>query len=98
MTTDIIIVKYNTPELEKKCIESVMKNTDVSYHLTIFDNYPSKHNLGQLWNRLIRNSESEYICLLNSDTTVENSWLSKLLTTFNNFEKKVGCVGPSTDN
>jgi GT2 family glycosyltransferase len=99
MIVDIIIVKYNIPELEKKCIESVIKYTNnISYHLTIYDNYVYRHNLGQLWNRLIRRSDSDYICLINPDTIVESDWLSKLLQTFNCFEESVGCVGPSTDN
>jgi GT2 family glycosyltransferase len=93
--TDIIIVKYNTPELEQKCIESVVKHTNVSYHLSVYDNYFFKQNLAQLWNQLIRRSFSEYICLLNSDTTVTSDWLSQLLLTF--YDKEVGCVGPSTD-
>jgi len=94
--TNIIVVKYNTPELEQKCIESVIKHTNTPYHLSIYDNYVYKHNLGQLWNRLIQNSASDYICLLNSDTIVTSNWLSQLLLTFS--DKEVGCVGPSTNN
>jgi len=94
---DIIILKYNVKEAEDKCIKSVIKYTDVPYHLTVFDNYLYRHNIGKIWNRLINKSESDYICLLNSDTEVSQSWLSKLLETFEKIEK-VGCVGPSTDN
>lgn len=95
--TDIIVIKFNNHLVEEKCLLSVIKNTSVAYHLTAFDNYPFKFNLGSLWNRLIKNSHSDYICLLNSDTVVEKFWLAKLLDTFNKVEK-VGCVGPSTDN
>lgn len=95
---DIIIIKYNTPELEKKCINSILETTGIPYHLTVYDNYFSKHNLGKLWNRLIDRSESDYILLLNSDTTVNKDWV-KLLEVFGNYNLgKVGCVGPSTDN
>jgi len=94
---EIIILKYNTPEFENKCVHSVIDNTEIPYHLTVFDNYPFKCNIGQLWNRLIRQSDSDYICLLNSDTIVAPEWLPKLLETFDKFET-VGCVGPSTDN
>ena len=97
MKVDVIIVKYNTPELEEICIQSVVDNTEIPYRLTIFDNYQTKHNIGQLWNKLISESSSDYICLLNSDTKVTPKWLSKLLKTFDRVDK-VGCVGPSTDN
>jgi GT2 family glycosyltransferase len=74
-----------------------MDNTEGYYHLTIYDNYPYKENLGKLWNRLIKQSTADYICLLNSDTVVTPNWIDKLLETFQRVEK-VGCVGPSTDN
>lgn len=93
---DIIIVKYNVPEVENPCILSVLKNTSGNYHLTIYDNYPYKENLGKLWNRLIKQSTADYICLLNSDTVVFPLWSDKLLKTFEMVDK-VGCVGPSTD-
>ncbi len=97
MTTNIIVIKYDNYEVEKNCIKSVIDNTSIFYHLTIFENYPFKFNLGKLWNRLIRHSVSDYICLLNSDTIVEKFWLSRLLDAFKRI-KNVGCVGPSTDN
>ena len=94
---EIIVVKFNCPEVEKNCIESVLKHTKDNYHLTIYDNYPENHNLGKLWNRLIARSDAEYICLLNSDTIVTDGWLDKMMETFKLVDD-VGCVGPSTDN
>ncbi len=37
-TCDIIVVSYNTPELLKKCINSIRKYTEFSYKLIIVDN------------------------------------------------------------
>ena len=90
---DIIIVKYNRRDLEDKCIESVLKHTDVNYHLTIFDNYITDYPLTKLWNDLIEKSDSEYICLLNNDTLVEEGWIEKMLEVFEK-EDNVGLVGP----
>jgi cellulose synthase/poly-beta-1,6-N-acetylglucosamine synthase-like glycosyltransferase len=94
---EIIVIKYNLRELEDACIKAVQDNTDVAYHLRIFDNFPKNENLGALWNRLISESDADYICLLNSDTKVHPRWLSIMLDGFHTHEK-VRIVGPSTNN
>lgn len=99
----IIIVTYNAPDEEKRCIESVKKYTNLDKHkLTIFDNFKNGNiNLGKLWNQLIEASEQEVICLLNSDTVVEEGWtrLEDGLS-LNSLEHMsfIGAVGPVTDN
>lgn len=96
MKCEIILVRYNNPEDEEKCIESVKKYTDLSKHkLTVFDNFEVKENLGVLWNKLISQATEEYICLLNTDTVVEENWLDKLLTSFTG---GVGIAGPITNH
>ena len=75
---EIIVVKYNYPDIEKDCINSVIKHTNINYHLTIYDNYPNNENIGLLWNKLINRSDAEYVCLLNSDTVVTDGWLEKM--------------------
>ncbi len=90
---NIIIVLFNLPELEHKCIESVKKYTNLERHtLTVYDNYPKKENLAVVWNRLIEESKDENICLLNSDTIVEKDWTR--------LEENIeaGAVGPITNN
>lgn len=97
LLVDIIIIKYNCSKVEQNCIKSVLQHTEGNYHLTIYDNYPYNYNLGKLWNRLIENSDAEYICLLNSDTVVTKNWLKNMMRTFELVDS-VGIVGPSTDN
>lgn len=94
--TTIIVVKYNNKKVEDDCLKSIVKYTDSPYSLVFYDNYPKNKNLGQLWNKLISDCDSENICLLNSDTEVTKGWLKKLedILVF----PQVGCVGPSTDN
>lgn len=96
-SVDIILIKYQAPDYEKVCIKSVLDYTNTPYGFIIHDNYPLNENIGKLWNRLIGKSEAEYICLLNSDTLVEDGWLEKLLQVFDDY-KDAGCVGPVTNN
>ena len=96
MITDIIMVRYNLLNTENNAIRAILTHTVAPYHLTVHDNYIKKENLGKLWNKLIKGSQGDYICLLNSDTKVSKGWLSKLVEVFE--DKSVGCVGPSTDN
>ena len=98
MKCEIIIVRYGLPELEQECVDSVTQHTtDVDYKLTVHDNYENDEGLSKVWNRLIENSEAEYICLLNNDTRVEESWLSKLLEVFDE-EDSLGIIGPMTNS
>lgn len=83
---EIIIVKFNQPEYEKRCIESILKYTKIDYHLTAFQNKPHIR-LAALWNSLISRSTAQYICLLNTDTIVTDGWLGELYNTFNTVEK-----------
>ena len=94
--TDIIIVKYNNKKVEDDCLRSLADFTDSPYNLTVYDNFPNNHNLGKLWNDLIRKSDCENICLLNSDTEVTPGWLKDMEEVIE--DPTVGCVGPSTDN
>jgi GT2 family glycosyltransferase len=93
---DIIIVRYNNPEFEERCIECVRQSTYYPHFLTIHDNYPENKNIGKLWNELINKSRGSYICLLNTDAFVTPFWLSKLMEVFKR-EVKVGAVSPSTN-
>jgi len=89
---DIILVKYNQRSYEDETIQSVLQHTETPYHLTVYDNWVRDGNLSTVWNELIRKSDAEYICLLNTDTVVQKMWLNTLLNTFEN--TKVGAVGP----
>jgi GT2 family glycosyltransferase len=96
--THIIIVNYKNLNLLKDCVDSVKKNTDVPYELTVYDNSPKNEFLAPLWNRLVsQRNDCEYICLLNDDTKVSDGWLRKMIEVFEN-EEMVGAVGPTTNN
>jgi len=93
---DIIIIKYGLPELEAECVKSVLDYTYMPYHLTVYDNYVKDEYLSVVWNRLIRQSTADYICLLNNDTRVENMWIDKLVGTLG-LHPELGVVGPVTN-
>ena len=62
--------------------------------MTVHDNYPRDENLSTVWNKLIKRSEAEYICLLNTDVIVEDDWLSKLV---GGIDEETGATGPITN-
>ena len=96
MSAEIIVITYGQPKLEQRCLDSVKKHTNLKRHtLTVFDNWELDWNLGALWNQLITASTNRYICLLNSDTEVEEGWLDKLLETAE--ELQADAVGPVTN-
>lgn len=94
---DIVVVRYNVPDMEYACIRSVKEHTSCSYRLTVVDNYETKENLGALWNRMIDRSPCDYICLLNSDCLVTNNWLEKMMDVIVKKGSDIVAVGPSTN-
>jgi len=96
-TVEIIFVRYNLPEIEKKSLEFLDKFTKYPYILTDFDNYINKERLSVVWNRLIKRSKADIICLLNSDVYVTLGWLTNLVKVFS-LKSDAGIIGPSTDH
>lgn len=94
---EIIIIRYKQPDLEDRCIESVRKYLDPEKHLlTIFDNGRRDINLGHLWNSLINASQATFVCLLNSDTVVEENWIERLIQAAE--ETNADALGPMTNH
>ena len=93
---DVVLVRFNVPDMEEQCIRALTEYTDWPIHITVVDNYQAKEKLGVLWNRLIKASKCDYICLLNTDTIVTPGWLERMMRAFD--DPKVGVVGPSTSS
>lgn len=93
---DIIVVGYNLPILEERCLKCIRNFTEYPYVLTFRDNYKTGLTLTQMWNTLIRKSRKEYVCLLNNDTEVCPGWLTKMMQTVLTIPD-CGFVGPSTN-
>ena len=90
------MVRFNLPEIEAQCIESLMRSTRWAFRLNIVDNFGAKEPLGVLWNRLIEDSPFDHILLLNSDCIVTEGWLTKLMETMAS-DPKIAVAGPSTN-
>ena len=95
-SVEIIIVKYNVPDFERNTIKSVLDNTSEPYNLTAWQNRAKDENLSVIWNKLIKRSTADYICLLNTDVKVTPDWLDDLLEVFEK-EKNVGIVSCVTN-
>lgn len=94
---DTIILRFNTPNYDIRCIRAMIENTKYpQYQITLLDNYIPRFPLSTIWNMLIDKSFGEYICLLNNDTQPQEGWLTKLVEVFEK-EERVGAVGPSTN-
>lgn len=92
----IIVVKYNQPNFEATTIERVALCTQYpNYSLTAYQNERGVA-LSKCWNKLIEQSDADFICLLNSDTAVTPGWLSNLMHVFDEVPN-VGAVVPSSN-
>lgn len=96
LTCNIIVIGYDLPEIESKCLQSIVQNTKWPYLLTFCDNYKKNMSLTQIWNHLIFTSPCAYLTLLNNDTEVTEGWLTKLMETLLS-DDSYGFVGPSTN-
>lgn len=95
---DICVVGYGLPELEEKCLGSVIKNTtDWPYFLTFVDNYDTGWSLTDVWEAFVERSEQEFIVLLNNDTEVYPKWLSRMMEVMLS-DATMGFCGPSTSS
>ena len=94
-SVEIILVKYNQPEIEANTVKAVLAHTEYEpYHLTVYQNKKGEA-LSKCWNKLIARSDADYICLLNTDTVPARGWLTTLMRTRNG---EFGAVVPSSNS
>ena len=89
---EIIVLKYKDPEVETKCAQMLIENTQWPYKLNFYDNRPGTKNMSKIWNKLIRESTCGYLVIMDSDIFVPKlspCWLTRLMDTF---EKKADCL------
>lgn len=96
---EIIVLKWKRPEVEAKCLQRIVENTEWPFKLTVYDNRLNTPNTARIWNKLIRESTCPYVCLIDSDAFVpklEPCWLTRMMETFNLLDCHL--VLPLTDN
>lgn len=83
---EICMLKFKEePEIIDKAISRIIHNTDHPFTLKIYDNRPNNANTSRVWNRLVEQSRSKYILIIDSDAYVpvrtpgEKCWLTILM-------------------
>ncbi len=102
---DICLLKWELPEVEKKCISQIIDNTDYPYKLTILDTrelskiegFQCGINTSKIWNYFIKNSTCDYVCIIDTDAFVEKDWLTEIMKIFES-DSSVGLVAPVSNN
>ncbi|MBI3573826.1 hypothetical protein HY090_02140 [Candidatus Kaiserbacteria bacterium] len=95
---EIVMLKFKEdPEVIGKAVSNILQFTEHPFKLTIFDNRLNTANMSKIWNKLVRESSCEYICIIDSDAFVPDvspSWLSRMMESID----ETGVVAPLTDN
>lgn len=76
---EIIFLKYNNVEIEIPALVAILNGTEWPYVLTVYDNRDGTKNMAKLWNQLIRNSQQNYVVIIDSDTKVKPFWLTRMM-------------------
>lgn len=84
---EVIVLKYKDPEVETKCAQHVIENTQWPYRLNVYDNRLGTKNMSKIWNKLIRESTCDYVLIIDSDAFVPKlspCWLTQMMGAFSN--------------
>jgi O-antigen biosynthesis protein len=93
---ELILVKYNCPEMEDSTVSHAVATAGhPNYSLRAHQNERGVP-LSRVWNRLIRESDAEFVCLLNTDTIPTDGWMNKLAETLE-MNPAVAAVVPSSN-
>lgn len=82
---EILVLKYKDSEVEVKCAQHIIENTDWPYKLNLLDNRPGTKNMSKIWNKVIKESTCDYIVIMDSDAFVPKCspcWLTRCMETF----------------
>lgn len=102
--TPIFVVKYQNPDVERRCIAAVREFADPEiYPLAVVDNYPANEPLAVVWNRMVRtwnwfqNPDPAFV-LLNTDAFLSDEYTLPILEKALWSDPRHGFAGPMTDN
>ncbi len=94
---EIIMLKFReSPEIINQAITRIIHNTEWPFKLTVYDNRLNPANTSKIWNKLIKESTCDYVCIIDSDAyvpKVEPCWLTRMMESID--EK--GIVIPVSD-
>jgi hypothetical protein len=90
----VIILDYKTPDLADRCKKAVFETTRLTAE--ILDNSVANNNIHSIWNDVLEDARTKYVCFLTADTQpMGENWLYDLMRVaeYGNF----AVVGPSTN-
>lgn len=94
---EIIMLKFKEPPgVIDDAINMIIHHTDWPFKLTIYDNRLNTPNTSRIWNKLIKESTCDYVCIIDSDAYVPFGapcWLSKMMESID----ETGIVIPVSD-
>ena len=96
---EIIVLKWRCPDVEVRCAERIIRNTQWPFKLNFYDNRPNTPNTARIWNKLIRQATCDYVCVIDSDAFVPDTrpcWLTRMMEAFDNPDCRL--VVPLTNN
>jgi GT2 family glycosyltransferase len=81
---EIIILKFKEePEVINECVNRIVNQTMWPFKLNIYDNRWNTANTAKIWNKLIRDSNCDYVLMIDSDAFVpcdiKPCWLTRLM-------------------
>lgn len=92
---EIIIVDYYSRDYLQQCIQSILCNSDAKkINIKIVDNAKDNIPLTKLWNKMIRECNSDMVFVLNPDVLVASHWDSLMI---NAMKDKVAAINPSSN-
>ncbi len=96
---EIIMLKYKEePVVIDEAIARIIHHTNWPFKLTVFDNRLNSANTSKIWNKLVKESTCDYVCIIDSDAYVpkdiEPCWLTRMMESIN----ETGIVVPVVDN
>lgn len=95
---EIIMLKFKEDwKVIGESIRRIIESTTYPYKLTVFDNRLNTANTSRAWNKLVKESTCEYVCLIDSDSFVpegiEPCWLGRMMESID----ETGLVIPVSD-
>lgn len=96
---EICILKFKEePKVIDDCVSRIIHQTQWPFKLNIFDNRGNTANTSRAWNKLVKESTCDYVCLIDSDAFVPEDikpcWLTRMMESIGETE----IVVPMGDN
>lgn len=92
---EITVFKFKYPEVEVKCAQHIIENTNLPFKLVIWDTREEKNEQAKFFNRAIKNATCDYVAFVDSDAFVPPGWLEKMLPVLD--DPKVAVVIPASN-